>query len=121
MATLTEGRHAGEFIVSEANGNRSRDTVAVISGQNLKAGHVVGIITASGKVTEMDPAATNGSEVAAGVLFAPVDASAGDAPGVLLARDCEVTGADLTYKTGATAGQITTAEGELETLGIIVR
>jgi len=42
MTTLTEGQHAGEFIVSEANGSRSRDKVTVLSGQNLKAGAVLG-------------------------------------------------------------------------------
>jgi hypothetical protein len=41
-ATKTEGQHAGEFILSEANWNRSRDNVTVLSGQNLKAGAVVG-------------------------------------------------------------------------------
>ena len=48
MATLTESTHAGEFLVSEANGCRSRDTGTVVSGQDLVAGAVVGIVTASG-------------------------------------------------------------------------
>lgn len=42
MPVLTEGQHAGEFIVSEANGWRSRDRVTVAEGENLKAGAVVG-------------------------------------------------------------------------------
>jgi hypothetical protein len=45
MTVLTEGTHAGEFIVSEANGTRSRDAVIVLSGQDLRAGHVVGKVT----------------------------------------------------------------------------
>lgn len=44
MVVLTEGQHAGEFIVSEANGWRSRDRVTVLSGQNLKAGAVIGVV-----------------------------------------------------------------------------
>lgn len=40
-ATLSEGQHAGEFILTEAYG-RSRDNVTVLSGQTLKAGAVVG-------------------------------------------------------------------------------
>ena len=36
-ATLTEGQHTGEFVVSEANGTRSREKITVLSGQNLKA------------------------------------------------------------------------------------
>lgn len=44
MTTFTEGTHAGEFIVSEANGNRSREKVTVLSGQVLKAGAVLGAV-----------------------------------------------------------------------------
>ncbi len=42
MAEKTEGKFAGEFILSEAPGNRSRDKITVLSGQNLKVGAVVG-------------------------------------------------------------------------------
>ena len=44
MTTLTEGQHAGEFIVSENEGHLSREIVTVASGQNLKAGTVYGRI-----------------------------------------------------------------------------
>jgi hypothetical protein len=42
MTSLSEGRYAGEFLVSEAPGSRSRENVTVLSGQNLVAGAVVG-------------------------------------------------------------------------------
>lgn len=42
MTTKTEAIHPGEFILSEAEGSRSRDTVTILSGQNLKAGAVLG-------------------------------------------------------------------------------
>ena len=42
MTVLTEGQHTGEFLVTEANGSLSRETVTVLSGQNLKPGHVLG-------------------------------------------------------------------------------
>ena len=32
MATLTENRHAGGFMISEANGYRSREAAIVASG-----------------------------------------------------------------------------------------
>lgn len=43
-ATLTEGQHAGEFLLEERMeaGRPSRDTLTVLSGQNLKAGAVLG-------------------------------------------------------------------------------
>jgi hypothetical protein len=45
VSVKTEGKHAGEFLVSEAPGSRSREVVTVLSGQNLKAGDVLGRIT----------------------------------------------------------------------------
>jgi len=44
MPELSEGQHKAEFIVSEANGTFSRESITVLSGQNLKPGHVLGKI-----------------------------------------------------------------------------
>lgn len=43
---LTEKNHAAEYLLSEANGNRSREAITVISGEVLKAGHVLGAVFA---------------------------------------------------------------------------
>lgn len=48
MTTITERLHAGGFIISKAMGNRSLDNATLLSGQNLKAGTVVGLITLAG-------------------------------------------------------------------------
>jgi len=120
MTTLTEGQHAGEFIVSEANGLRSREIKTLISGQDLAAGAVVGEITASGKLTEVAPAANDGSETAAGILVYACDASSADEACVSIVRDAEVNGAELVWPT-VTAEQKTAAIAELAALGIIVR
>lgn len=45
MPELTEGQHKAEFIVTEANGSLSRETVTVLSGQNLQPGHVLGKVS----------------------------------------------------------------------------
>jgi hypothetical protein len=47
FGALTEGQHAGEFIVAERPGvgYPSRENTTVLSGQNLKAGAVVGRVT----------------------------------------------------------------------------
>lgn len=44
MAVLTEGRHAGEFLVSEGNGWISREAITVLAGEVLVAGAVLGRI-----------------------------------------------------------------------------
>lgn len=43
-AVVSEGRHAGEFLISERPGATlpSRESIVVLSGQNLKAGAVIG-------------------------------------------------------------------------------
>ncbi len=45
MTTLTEGRHAGEFLASEAGGTRSREVATILSGEDLAAGAVLGKVT----------------------------------------------------------------------------
>lgn len=52
MSVLTEGKHAGEFLVSMGPGNRSMEKLTVLSGQNLKAGAVLGrVIKGVGRCT----------------------------------------------------------------------
>lgn len=121
MTTLTETNHAAEYLVSEASGTRSREAVTVISGQDLAAGTVLGKITASGKHTLHNNAASDGSENAVAVLYADVDASAADTVGTITARDAEVDGELLTWKSGISAANKTAAIAALAALGIIVR
>lgn len=75
MTTFTEDFHAGAFILSEANGFRSREQRIVVSGQNLKAGHVVG--TAHGSATATAFAGNAGSEGAMGTITVGAGAIAG--------------------------------------------
>ena len=44
MVTFTEGRHAGEGLLSESNFHRSRDKITILSGSGvLSVGTVLGI------------------------------------------------------------------------------
>lgn len=213
MTTYSEDFHAGEFIASEAPGTRSRETGTLLSGQNCKAGAVLGKVTngtassaakagntgngtmgavtvgaakagahkltviepgsnvgnfivedpdgvnvgsgvvatsftgggliftladggtdfaagdqftitvaaGSGKYKEYNPANTDGSQVAAAVLHAPVDASSADKACVVVARDAEVIKAALTWFSGASANQKAAGLVDLATQGIIGR
>jgi hypothetical protein len=112
MAT-TEATRAGEFLLSEANGARSREPITLTGGA-FPAGQVLGKITASGKYTAYDATATDGSETAAAILYEAVDASTADATGVGVVRDAEVKGALLTDNDAA-------GTAALAALGIIVR
>lgn len=116
----TEGTHAGEFIVSEANGSRSRETATVTSGENLVAGAVVA--TVGGKLVEFDDNGAGGAEIATGVLFDAVDASLADVVGaVVIVRDAEVNLSELQWGAGQLQADIDAGVAELATLGIIAR
>lgn len=214
MSVQTETFHAGAFIVSEANGMRSRDVVTIASGEGeLDPGTVIGKVTVgavtsgtatgntgngtiatvsagagvdagiyrisciepatnggvflvenpdginlgaavvgtaftgdvnftlldgstdfvagdsllvtvaagSGKYKLREVSATDGSQVAAGVLFDTVDATSADAKGVAILRDAEVNEAMLVHFTGATGTDLTSAITELASKGIIAR
>lgn len=122
MTTLTEGMYPLEFVVSEASGTRSRETATLVSGQDLDAGTVLGVITASGKLTQFDEDNTvAGSGTAKYILAYPCDASDGDAECVIIARDAEVNGAELVWPSTIEAGEKTTAITQLAAAGIIVR
>ena len=90
MEAKIQGIRTGEFLVSEANGTRSRETITATGG-DYPAGQVLGIITASGKYTAYATGASDGSENAAAVLYASKDASTDDQLAVVIARDAEVS------------------------------
>lgn len=122
MATLTEGKHAGEFLVSEAEGTRAREVGTLLLGQKVVTGELVGIETASGKYVAYDPAGViAGSNTVKGVAFNNTDATTADVKGmVIIVRDAELRGSDLTYNE-AVAGTITAEVAGLKALGLIVR
>lgn len=123
MAMLTEGKHAGGFLVWEVLREFNRETITIASGAGKVApGTVLGKITTGGKYTGLAPAATNGSQNPAGILWAAVDASAADALGVVILRGPAIVNRnDLVWPAGATEAQITAATTALAALGIVLR
>lgn len=124
MTNLTEGRHAAEFIVSEANGHRSRSTATVASGEVLVAGQAVQL--SGGKLVAADGVLDSAGAVVtavAGIMFDGVDATAGDVEdAVYISRDAEVNQNEVTYPTETTAGgEQAAVNASLAELGIIAR
>lgn len=62
--------------------------VTVVSGQNLAAGTVVGRLSASGKVTLAALGASDGSQVAYGILVNAIDATSADKAGTVYVGGC---------------------------------
>lgn len=110
------------FLKGEDTEHRySRDSITVVSGQNLARGTVVGKITASGKYTAWTTGAADGSQVAAGVLLDAVNASAGDKEGVAIVREAVVAKEALVFSGAPTQPQKDAAIATLKTLGVVAR
>ena len=120
---LNEGRHTGEYILSEANGSLSRDNATMASGAGkVSASTVLGRITASKKLVPHAPAAVDGSQTAVAILYAGVDATDADAPCVITARNSEVKAAELIYNAATdTQAEKDAVHASLAAVGIIVR
>jgi hypothetical protein len=90
-----QGVLRAEFLVSEGNGQISRERIVVKAGPALPAGQVLGV-TSTGEYAPYDNAANDGSEVAAAVLYAPLPASDEPRSATGIVRLAEVAGALLT-------------------------
>ena len=123
MTVLTEGRHPGEFLMTEANGQRSRDSITIASGAGIIApGTVLGKITASGKYLASAVSATDGSETAVAIALYGCDAITSDVAVAAITRDAEVYGHILTWRPDRShAGEKAAPQADLASVGIIVR
>jgi len=123
MATVfTEGMNLGDLLKYEAPNLYSRDRVTVAAGQNLALGAVVGMVTATGKVKQIDPSAEDGSQVAAGVLLQNCDATLADRDnGLVVARHAIVSDHALVWPEAITAAEKASAMAQLKALGVLVR
>ena len=90
--------------------------------QNLELGAIVGRITATGRIKRLDPLASDGSEVAAGVLLQSCDASLIERDdGLILARHGVVATHAVVWPSGTTLEQKEVATAALEARGILIR
>lgn len=122
MTAITEGLNLGDLLKYEAPNLYSREQVTVAAGQNLELGAVVGRITASAKFKVFDPAATDGSELPAGILLGACDATLIDRDdAMLLARHGMVASNAVVWPAGITTEQKTTALAQMSSLGVLVR
>src|SRR5206468_1251863 len=121
---VTEGRHPAEFVLSEANGYRSRDNITIGASQTIVRGQVLGKVTASSQYVILAPAAADGSQNAAAVaLYGAVTGVGATAQIWAITRAAEVNGNNLTWPAGITAPQKPTAISALggAGVGVIVR
>lgn len=118
-----EGIYAGEFLISESDdGSISRDAVVIASGQGvLEAGAVLGKIALTGKFAAYDNSASDGTQVAAGVLYSKVDATSADIDAVAVTRLAEVKTSLLSFKSDQDATAKAAALADLKLVNVIAR
>lgn len=119
MTTLTQGYNVGEWLLSEAEGQRSRDaaTVTIAGAVALPSGTVLGKVTATSKLVKYNDAAVDGSQAAVAILLTPLPGVNGDYKATVFNTDAEVIGAMLNGGTGVDAN----GKADLLALGIKVR
>ncbi len=126
MPTLTMSPTLGDLLKYELNGNYCRETVTLKSGTDYAVGAVLGRITATAKY-RLSPAAAvvgdEGAEVASAVLIEAVDATGGDATGLVVARGPVILSkVALVYDASVDqAAEIAAKEAELAQAGLVPR
>jgi hypothetical protein len=119
MATvLTSGKGPLDFVLSEANGKRSRDNVVIPAGNGILQPGTV--LAASGANHVPLTAAAGAGAVA--ILGYRVDTTgAGAVRAAAITRDAEVNRHQLVWPAGITAPEQTAAINALAAKGIMVR
>lgn len=122
MPSVTQAKNLGDLLKYEAPNLYSREQDTVAAAQNLLLGTVVGRETATAKLKAIDPTATDGTEIAIGVLAGDVDARLIDREdAILIARHAIVARGTLIWPAGISAEQKAAAEAQLNLHGILVR
>ncbi len=121
MPTLTESVHTGEFLVSEGNNTLSREQIELAANLTLFSGTVLGKNTATDVYRPLDVDASDGSQMAAGLLYNNTTTGATGGEAVLIARSAEVDQSLLIWADAITDEQQATAIGELAAMDILLR
>jgi hypothetical protein len=110
------------FMMSEAPGRISREQgVMAPLAAAAKAGTILGQITASGQMTPLNPAATDGSQTAVAILAIGLPASTSVQRCALGARQFEAAARMLFWPSGISPAAKKAAEAQLATKAILVR
>lgn len=126
MTKFTEGRHAGEGLLSEANFHRSRGKATIKSGSGvIEPGLILGKITTGGKFAPSPAAETvgiEGAETAVAIAIYGCDATAADQEIAIVERDAEWRIGAVVYEASVdTDPEKLAKRTQLAAVGIILR
>ncbi len=123
MNVISQALNLGDLLKYEEDSlNYSREVVTVAAGQNLPLGCIVGRVTTTGKVKQLDLVATDGTQIPVGILLGAVDATLIERDGALvLARHGVVASKAVVWPDAITPVQQAAVAAELASLGILIR
>jgi hypothetical protein len=129
MAILTmERERLSDWLAWEGleGGRTAREQVTLLSSTTadtpMTSGMVLGRIAASGKLTQINFAAVDGSQTAAGILGPDVTVPQNvDTQSWMIDRMAVVVDSGLTWPAGATVPNIAAGIAALKALGIVIR
>jgi hypothetical protein len=119
MATFHQPKDLGDLLLLQVSPGWTKSKVTLLAGTDYPLGQVLAKV--AGKYQTLDPAGTGAAKKAAVVLAERVDATAGDQPGVVIARGAVVALAHLVWPSGITEAQKSAALDELNAQGIVAR
>jgi hypothetical protein len=125
--TIAAPKLLSSWLKYEVNPDYTRQVGVLLAGdgaaRDIKAGAVLGKVTASGKLVAWAPAAVDGSETAVGVAVNDATAADGADDRVLyLARGPAIVFApEIAWPTGATTEQKAAALADLAAIGIVAQ
>ena len=110
-------------VITVAGGAFTSDHLGITiadGATDFSVGDTYTITITAGGFTQLAPSATDGSQIAAGILYGPVDASSAAQPCTVITRAAEVTDGEITWPS-ITAAQKTRAKKVLGAAGILFR
>jgi len=115
VSTATAPVRAEGFLLSEANGTRSREVGTLAASQTIVPGRLLGRRTTGGQLAAYNDAATDGTQTCIGIALRGAVTGAGQTVDLAyIARDAEVLGSQL-------VGLDAAGSADLAALGIIIR
>ncbi|WP_353274080.1 head decoration protein [Wolbachia endosymbiont (group A) of Ennomos erosarius] len=121
MSCITEQNNLGDLLKYEASSLYSRDQITVAKGQNIKLGAVVAKKTDDGFIRVLNPAGTDGTQIAIGVITSDVNNKDGDTKAIIITRIALLADHAVVWPANITEEQKAAGIKQLEGRGIIIR
>ncbi len=121
MSCIIEQNNLGDLLKYEASSLYSRDQITVAKGQNIKLGAGVAKKTDDGFIRVLNPAGTDGTQIAIGVITSDVNNKDGDTKAIIITRIALLADHAVVWPANITEEQKAEAIKQLEGRGIIIR